>query len=216
MPKTSPTASGGDFIFPLRNREGQLYAWKVDIQRARKLHIKVFTFIEHGGKKSARKAAESLRNKILKIQNSPSRCRTHLATSHTSNHPGVYRVQSNNITYWRAATRVHGHNLSKSFRIDLHGEEQAKLLAIREREHQLILCDAPYEVAMEKLQHPSTSNQTSSKARESRIEAAMKKPHPSRPIAAQPWEDPGCEPLPAISPEQAYLSIIRHFAASEK
>lgn len=174
----------------------------------------MFTFIEHGGKKSARIAAEFLRNKILKTQRSSSGHRQRLSPNSTSSHPGVYRVKSNNIVYWRAATRVHGHNLSKSFRIDRLGEDQAKRLAMREREYQLMLCDEPYEVAMEKLQH--SSDQTSSNARENRIRAAMNTSRPSRSIAERPWENPGYEPLPEISPEQAYLSIIRHFAASAK
>lgn len=61
-------------------------------------------------------------------------------------------MQSNHIDYWRATTRIHGYNLSKSFRVDRYGEEQAKQLALQERERQLGLCNETYDVAMEKLQ----------------------------------------------------------------
>lgn len=214
MPTETPNTAESCFIFPLKNQNGQRYAWKVDIQRAGKVHIQVFDFNEYGGSAAALKAAEQARDELLlktplafNYEN-----RQRVMPHNTSGHPGVYRIQSNNIEYWRATTRIHGYNLSKSFRIDRYGDEEAKGMALQERERQLTLCSEPYEVAMEKLQQHF--NQTSARVRENRIKAAMCKKEPEPAADAAPKSN--LEPLLPISPEQASLSISRHFAASAK
>ena len=215
MPGNTSATQNHCFIYALRNQDGQRYAWKVDIQRAGKVHMHLFEFAEYGGEVQALNEAEAMRNKlVLKMPVSFTyENRQRLMPHNTSGHPGVYRVQSNNIQYWRATTRIHGYNLSKSFRIDRYGDEQAKQLALQERERQLTLCIEPYDVAMEKLQQHFS--QTSTRVRENRIKAAMNKPRGLTP-ATQEAPKPDQERLLPISAEQASLSISRHFAASAK
>ena len=214
MSKCNPFLPNQHFIYPLKHQNGEIYAWKVDIQRSGKMHIQVFEISEYGSEEAALLAAERVRNQwVLKMPLSFSyEHRQRLMPHNTSGHPGVYRIQSNNIEYWRATTRIHGYNLSKSFRIDRYGDEQAKLMALQERERQLTLCNEPYEVAMEKLQQHFS--QTSARVRENRIKAAMikKAPEPS----VEPSPNPFLEPLLPISAEQASLSISRHLAANSK
>ncbi len=215
MPKHQATPQNHCFICLLKNHDGSPYAWKLDIQRSGKVHIHLFDFAEYGGEAQALDAAEKMRNQlVLKMpQAFTYENRQRLMPHNTSGHPGVYRVQSNHIDYWRATTRIHGYNLSKSFRVDRYGDEQAKELALRERERQLTLCNEPYDVAMEKLQQHFS--QTSRRVRENRINAAMNSPRiPDVVIKKAPSTN--LEPLLPISAEQASLSISRHFAASAK
>lgn len=215
MPKHQATPQNHCFICLLKNHDGSPYAWKLDIQRSGKVHIHLFDFAEYGGEAQALDAAEKMRNQlVLKMpQAFTYENRQRLMPHNTSGHPGVYRVQSNNIDYWRATTRIHGYNLSKSFRVDRYGDEQAKELALQERERQLTLCNEPYDVAMEKLQQHFS--QTSRRVRENRINAAMNSPRiPDVVIKKAPSTN--LEPLLPISAEQASLSISRHFAASAK
>ena len=215
MPKHQATPQNHCFICLLKNHDGSPYAWKLDIQRSGKVHIHLFDFAEYGGEAQALDAAEKMRNQlVLKMpQAFTYENRQRLMPHNTSGHPGVYRVQSNHIDYWRATTRIHGYNLSKSFRVDRYGDEQAKELALQERERQLTLCNEPYDVAMEKLQQHFS--QTSRRVRENRINAAMNSPRiPDVVIKKAPSTN--LEPLLPISAEQASLSISRHFAASAK
>ena len=215
MPKHQATPQNHCFICLLKNHDGSPYAWKLDIQRSGKVHIHLFDFAEYGGEAAALDAAEKMRNQlVLKMpQAFTYENRQRLMPHNTSGHPGVYRVQSNHIDYWRATTRIHGYNLSKSFRVDRYGDEQAKALALQERERQLTLCNEPYDVAMEKLQQHFS--QTSRRVRENRINAAMNSPRiPDVVIKKAPSTN--LEPLLPISAEQASLSISRHFAASAK
>lgn len=215
MPKPSSIPRNHCFIYPLKTQEGRPYAWKVDIQRTGKLYLYVFDFVEYGGEASALHAAEIVRNQlVLKMpQVFTYEDRQRLMPNNTSGHPGVYRVQSNHIDYWRATTRIHGYNLSKSFRVDRYGDAEAKQLAMQERERQLTLCDEPYDVAMEKLQQHFS--QTSRRLREHRIKAAMGKTQQLKPAIEQ-TRHPHQEPVLPISAEQASQSISRHFAASTK
>ena len=203
------------FINPVKDKNGRAYAWKIDFQRSGKVHAQVFDFVEYGGELAALEAAETLRNQlVLKMPLSFTYAsRRRLMPNNTSGHAGVYRVQSNQIDYWRATTRIYGYNLSKSFRIDRYGEDEAKQMALLERERQLTLCNDPYDVAMEKLQlHFS---QTSRRVRENRIKAAMHKTRDLKP-AVEEVANPHQEQVLPISAEQASLSISRHFAASTK
>ena len=215
MPKPRATNHNHCFIYPLKHEEGHPYAWKLDIQRSGKSHIHFFGFTEYGGENPALEAAKNMRQQLVMDmpQSFAHESRQRLMPHNTSGHPGVYRVQSHKICYWRATTRIHGYNLSKSFRIDRYGEEQAKQMALQERERQLTLCGEPYDVAMEKLQQHFS--QTSARVRENRIKAAMNTPQSSKP-PIQETSKPDQEILLPISAEQASLSISRHFAASAK
>lgn len=215
MPKNSLTLRNYCFIYVVKHCDGQPYAWKVDIQRAGKHHAHLFDFAEYGGESAALAAAEALRSElVLKMPLSFSyENRQRLMPHNTSGHPGVYRVQANHIDYWRATTRIHGYNLSKSFRIDRYGDDEAKRLALKERERQLTLCNEPYDVAMEKLQQHFS--QTSRRVRENRIKAAMSKPRPPEP-ERQDTTQTSLEPVLPISAEQARQSINRHFEANTK
>ena len=97
--------------------------------------------------------------------------------------------------------------------MDRYGDDEAKRLALQERERQLTLCNEPYDEAMEKLQlHFS---QTSRRVRENRINAAMSS-HRQPTSMMEVASDRPLEPLLPISAEQASQSINRHFAASAK
>ena len=202
-------------IYPLEHDGGLPYAWKLDIRRSGKSHIHLFGFTEHGGEGQALQAAQNMRRELVLSMSQPFtyESRQRLMPHNTSGHPGVYLVQSNHIRYWRATTRIHGYNLSKSFRIDVYGNDEAKRLALQERERQLALCNEPYDVAMEKLQRHFS--QTSRRVRENRINAAMNSPRkPGNGIKEH--SAPQSESMLPISAEQASLSISRHFAASAK
>ena len=215
MPRPRANNHNHCFICPLKHDDGHPYAWKLDIQRSGKSHIHLFGFAEYGGEAPALEAARNMRHQLVLNMPQPFgyASRQRLMPHNTSGHPGVYRVQSSKICYWRATTRIHGYNLSKSFRIDLYGEDEAKRLALQEREQQLALCNEPYDVAMEKLQEHFS--QTSRRVRENRINAAMNSPRQPK-VAINEPSSPHSEPLLPISAEQASLSISRHFAASTK
>ncbi|QXI27408.1 AP2 domain-containing protein [Pseudomonas vanderleydeniana] len=198
-------------IYPL-HQDDRLYAWKVEVRRGAKLLVRTFTFEEHGGEQPARLAAESYRNALVLKMPAPQTyaSRQRLLPHNTSGHPGVIRIETHNIGYWRASTRIHGYNLSRSFSVERHGEEQAKRLALNERQRQLALCEEPYEEAMKILQQHFS--QTNVRVRERRIQAAIGQARGRRDSADNPGRNEREAQL-SISPEQASLSISRHFAA---
>jgi len=59
--------------------------------------------------------------------------------NNTSGVPGVHRVQGDapHPGWWVAVTARHGQRLRKSFSIKVHGDEQARALAMAERDRQL-------------------------------------------------------------------------------
>ena len=215
MPTQRATGRNQCLINQLHHPDGTPFAWKLDIRRSGKVHIHLFNFTDYAGPAAALAAAENLRNQlVLKMPQVFSyENRQRLMPHNTSGHPGVYRVRSNQIDYWRATTRIHGYNLSKSFRVDRYGDEEAKQLALHERERQLTLCDEPYDVAMEKLQQHF--GQTSRRVRENRINSAMNSTRQAE-TASEKTEACTLEPLLPISAEQASQSINRHFAACAK
>ena len=215
MQKYRKTAQNHCFICVLEYPDGCRYAWKLDIRRSGKVHVHHFDFAEYGGEAAALKAAENVRDQLVLTmpQAITYENRQRLTSHNTSGHPGVYRVHANHIHYWRATSRIHGYNLSKSFRVDRYGDDEAKRLALQERERQLTLCNEPYDIAMEKLQQHFS--QTSRRVRENRINAAMSSQRRPKPLIEETPERP-LEPLLPISAEQASQSISRHFAASTK
>ncbi|AMB85513.1 hypothetical protein AWM79_09465 [Pseudomonas agarici] len=201
-------------ILPLY-RGGIQYAWKVQGQRHGQSLSETFTFDQYGGEQGARLAAESCRNAPLpkRSQTLTAEFRQRLLPHNTSGHPGVRRIESNNTAYWRACTRIHGYSLNRNFSVERYGEQQAKRLALAERQRQLALCDEPYEQAMETLQRHFS--QTNSRLREHRIQAAIIQAQQISASAASQLPKPQDAAL-TISAEQALLSISRHFAASTK
>ncbi|WP_407364158.1 hypothetical protein HKW97_23950 (plasmid) [Pseudomonas luteola] len=64
--------------------------------------------------------------------------RQRLRANNTSGFPGVSRQTMGHYTYWIAQTKTReGKKLSKAYRIELYGEEQALTLAIEARKQQL-------------------------------------------------------------------------------
>lgn len=61
MSKCNPFLPNQHFIYPLKHQNGEIYAWKVDIQRSGKVHIQVFEISEYGGEEAALLAAERVR-----------------------------------------------------------------------------------------------------------------------------------------------------------
>ncbi|WP_017902841.1 AP2 domain-containing protein [Pseudomonas asplenii] len=201
-------------IYPLHLGNRQ-YAWKVEVRRGGRLLSEIFTFEQYGGEQPARLAAESCRNAlVLKMPAALTyESRQRLLPHNTSGHPGVMRIETNNVGYWRASTKIHGYNLTRSFSVERHGEEQAKRLALSERQRQLAICEEPYEEAMKILQQHFS--QTNARVREHRIQAAIGQARCRRASTTELQSQDDSSPL-IISPEQASLSISRHFAAGTK
>lgn len=116
-------------------------AWRVTLFRdGRKVIDKEFPHLTHGGEASALQKAQACRDEtMLKHPPRHSReVRQKVRTTNTSGHPGVTRYRMGRYWYWVAQTkRRDGKPIKKSFRIDLYGEQEAKALAIAERERQL-------------------------------------------------------------------------------
>jgi len=120
-------------------------AWRVTLYRDGTKRVeKEFPFLKHGGESAALEKATAFRDEQL-LRHPPrfSRdIRQQVRSSNTSGHPGVTRYRMGKYWYWVAQTkRRDGKPLKKSFRIDLHGEEKAKALAIAERRRQLTEID---------------------------------------------------------------------------
>lgn len=204
-----------DFITPILGPEG-VSALRVQVQHHGKRIGRTFDCVECGGEPRARQLAEEYRDRLLhKVPLLFSEdARKRLSERNTSGYPGVCRINSKGIGYWRASTRIHGYNLTRSFRIDRHGEVRARQLAIRERERHLALCSETYEVVAEKLQR--IFSQSGSRLRESRINQALLQGRQTDEVTRIPAREPACDQVLRISRAQARLSIIRHLAASAK
>lgn len=115
-------------------------AWKVTIYRDGRTFNRLFSFSRWGGRESARKAADKCRDELL-LSHLPKfsrEVRQRLLVTNTSGYPGVHYRCYTGVAYWVARTTLRdGTSVTKSFRVDHHGYEKAKELAIRERERQL-------------------------------------------------------------------------------
>lgn len=115
-------------------------AWKVTIYRDGRTFNKLFSFSRWGGQDAARKAADACRDELL-LSHLPKfsrEVRQRLLASNTSGYPGVHYRCYTGVAYWVARTTLrNGRSISKSFRVEYHGYERAKELAIRERDRQL-------------------------------------------------------------------------------
>jgi hypothetical protein len=116
-------------------------AWRVCLYRGQEKAVeKEFPFLKHGGEQQARKAAEAFRNEALLLfpPEKSSEVRQRLRENNTSGFPGVSRQTMGHYTYWIAQTKTRdGKKLSKAYRIELYGEQQALTLAIEARKQQL-------------------------------------------------------------------------------
>lgn len=116
-------------------------AWRVTLFRAgKKVVDREFPHLKYGGEAAALQAAKAHRDaQMLLHPPQQSRVvRARIRTTNTSGHAGVTRYRMGKYVYWVAQTkRRDGKPLKKCFRIDKFGEEEAKALAIAERNRQL-------------------------------------------------------------------------------
>ena len=115
-------------------------AWKVTIYRDGRTLNRLFSFSRYGGREAARKAADACRDELMltHLPKLSRDIRQRIIATNTSGYPGVHYRCYTGIAYWVARTTLRsGGSVTKSFRIDYHGYERAKELAIRERERQL-------------------------------------------------------------------------------
>lgn len=124
------------------------HGWVVTLQRKGAIIVKRFSDGVYGGKRNALKAAVAYRDSFLardKPVDHQIWIRTRLRKNNTSGIPGVgrYEVRDNpNSTsvraFWLASwTDEHGASRKRKFSVAVYGEEEAKLLAIAERNYQL-------------------------------------------------------------------------------
>jgi hypothetical protein len=123
------------------------HGWVVTLQRKGAIIVKRFSDGIYGGKRKALKAAVEYRDSFLardKPFDHQIWIRTRLRKNNKSGIPGVLRYEITNAragsvrTFWIAAwTNEHGVTRQRKFSVALYGEEEAKLLAIAERDYQL-------------------------------------------------------------------------------
>ncbi|AFM24669.1 AP2 domain-containing protein [Desulfomonile tiedjei] len=124
------------------------HGWIVTMQRKGAVIVKRFSDGIYGGKQKALKAAVEYRDSFLardKPFDHQIWIRTRLRKNNKSGIPGVHRYEikanpntGNVRVYWIAAwTNEHGVTRQRKFSVAQYGEEEAKLLAIAERDYQL-------------------------------------------------------------------------------
>lgn len=118
------------------------HAWLVQVQRRSCIIVKMFSDGIYGGKQKALLAALEYRD-VLIIAPSPAEHnlwhRTIIRRNNTSGIPGVGFYKRTNSTekwvaYW---SNENGIRSSRTFSVNIYGKEQAKQLAIAERQRQL-------------------------------------------------------------------------------
>ncbi len=131
------------------------HAWFVTLQRWNQIHTKIFSDALHGGKRKAFKAAIAYRDALLNQYSTLEHqlwVRTRLRKNNTSGIPGVCRYEragvaakfnEHRFAYWLASwVNEFGQTRQRKFAVSVHGERQAKALAIAERARQLKrVCD---------------------------------------------------------------------------
>jgi hypothetical protein len=124
------------------------HGWVVTLQRKGAIIVKRFSDGIYGGKREALDAAVAYRDSFLARDqpfNHQIWIRTRLRKNNTSGIPGVGRYEAidNRKTgsvraFWLASwINEHGASRKRKFSIARYGEEEAKLLAIAERDYQL-------------------------------------------------------------------------------
>ena len=128
--------------------ESRTHAWFVTLQRWNQTHNKMFSDALHGGKRKALKAAIAYRDALLAQHSTLEHqlwIRTRIRKNNTSGIPGVCRYEragraptEHRSAYWLACwVNEHGQSRQRKFAVSIHGERQAKALAIAERARQL-------------------------------------------------------------------------------
>ncbi len=124
------------------------HGWIVTLQRKGAIIVKRFSDGTYGGKRVALEAAVEYRDSFLardKPLDHQIWIRTRLRKNNKSGIPGVLRYEitgnpntGNVRVYWIAAwTNEHGMTRQRKFSVARYGEEEARLLAIAERDFQL-------------------------------------------------------------------------------
>ncbi|MEW6141313.1 MAG: AP2/ERF family transcription factor [Thermodesulfobacteriota bacterium] len=124
------------------------HGWVVTLQRKGAIIVKRFSDGVYGGKRKALEAAVAYRDSFLARDRPVDHqiwIRTRLRKNNTSGIPGVgrYEVRDNPNSrsvraFWLASwTDEHGASRKRKFSVAVYGEEEAKLLAIAERNYQL-------------------------------------------------------------------------------
>jgi hypothetical protein len=140
------------------------HGWVVTLQRKGAIIVKRFSDGIYGGKREALKAAVEYRDSFLardKPFDHQIWIRTRLRKNNTSGIPGVgrYEVVDNPDTgrvraFWIASwINEHGASRKRKFSVARYGEEEAKLLAIAERDYQLRRVCAVNVAASEAVPH---------------------------------------------------------------
>jgi hypothetical protein len=125
------------------------HCWRFQMVRNNKKVSKQFSDSVYGGKRKALQIAIRYRDEILATTDlfeQQIRIRTELRRNNKSGYSGVRRYENgrkpgskSRQVYWSATwTNEDGVKHSRSFSINLYGEEEAKQLAIAERERQLL------------------------------------------------------------------------------
>ncbi|MGM3386872.1 hypothetical protein KXR94_04355 [Stutzerimonas stutzeri] len=127
-------------IIPITHYNGAK-AWRVTLFRdGKKVADKEFPHLAYGSETLALREAMAYRDEQM-LQHPPRQSRdvrAKIRTTNTSGYAGVTRYRIGKHYYWVAQTkRRDGKPLKKCFRIDRFGEEEARSLAIAERERQL-------------------------------------------------------------------------------
>jgi hypothetical protein len=135
-------------IIRLDHEAKQDHGWIVTLQRKGAVLVKRFSDGVYGGKQEALRAAVEYRDSFL-ARDKPFDhhiwIRTRLRKNNKSGIPGVHRYEvmdnpdtGNVRVYWIAAwTNEHGVTRQRKFSVARYGEQEAKLLAIAERNYQL-------------------------------------------------------------------------------
>ena len=124
------------------------HGWVVTLQRKGAILVKRFSDGVYGGKREALKAAVEYRDSFLALDKPFDHqiwIRTRLRKNNKSGIPGVHRYEimdngnaEKTRACWIAAwTDEHGATRHRKFSVARYGEQQAKELAIAEREYQL-------------------------------------------------------------------------------
>lgn len=148
-PRKPRTAVRHRNIRRLDSAEKRTHGWLVQVQRRNEVAIRWFTDNVYGGKRKALSAARAWRDSVLsRYSDFDHRVwrRSRKRKNNTSGIPGVgrYVVIGNRNTgrrdaFWLASwIDEQGRSRKRKFAVSCHGENQAKRLAIAERERQLL------------------------------------------------------------------------------
>lgn len=132
-----------------RFRTGEIWGYEASIVRNGGRIRRGFSVKECGGVAGALVSARRYRDEIIRAHPPITKLQfcVKLRSTNTSGVSGVRRVQrSKEHVVWAARTELAGRYLSKTFRVDVYGEEGAKQLAIEERQRQLAQVENAYRL----------------------------------------------------------------------